>query len=363
MNDKNIFTLVLLLFASTAESYTAYSECDRHSGTFCHIGHPGGLTGTLKVAVAQTVSNSTDTLEINAEKHADWLDMAGKEGARVILFPELSMTGYFAERVVSLAGKDGSAEVANKRLKAAEDVVTEAAKRNNIYAIIGIPVFFDDVSAKNPKPWYNTALVIGPNGTKEYRQAKLFPCCNQDGTGGSWIDIFNITNFDGSIIPVATQICFDDFHPEIVRLQAMAGAQILFYMSWESDVSVESKLSLGDKLGSAQAVVPGHAAVNQMFILQSNAGAQVDTMISELDPGYEGIVMGGSHGQSRVVDPNGIVLEQARVFGQQMLVHDLDLTLLSAQKHRMVKASKDHKVFGPMWEKGLSQFSRMKIEW
>ena len=49
------------------------------------------------------------------------------------------------------------------------------------------------------------------------------------------------------MIPVATQICFDDFHPEIVRLQAMKGAQILFYMSWESDVSVEEKLSLGDK--------------------------------------------------------------------------------------------------------------------
>ena len=81
----------------------------------------------------------------------------------------------------------------------------------------------------------------------------------------------------------------------------------------------------------------------------------MDTMITELEPGYQGIVMGGSHGQSRVVDPNGIVLEQARVFGQQLLVHELDLTLLSPQRHRMVKASKDHKVFGPMWEEGPQQ--------
>ena len=132
-------------------------------------------------------------------------DKAGKEGARVILFPELSMTGYFAERVLSLTGKTGSAQVANKRLQAAEDVVAEAAKRNNIYAIIGIPVFFEDVSAQNPKPWYNTALVIGPNGTKEYRQAKLFLAVIRI-AAGSWIDIFNITNFDGSVIPVATQI-------------------------------------------------------------------------------------------------------------------------------------------------------------
>ena len=100
-----------------------------------------------------------------------------------------------------------------------------------------------------------------------------------------------------------------------------------------------------------------------MFILQSNAGATVDTMVSELKPGYDGIVLGGSHGQSRVVDPNGIVLEQARVFGQQLLIHDQDLTLLSPQNRRMVMASKNHKTFGPMWEEGLKRFSRMKIDW
>lgn len=158
-------------------AYVAYSECDRHSGGNCNIGHPNGFTGTLKIAVAQTASNSTQTLESNAAKHAEWVDKAGKEGARVILFPELSMTGYFAQRVAVLAGDTGSAQVANKRLRAAEDVVAAAAKKNNLYAIIGIPVFIDDITPKNPKPWYNTALVIGPDGTKQYRQAKLYPCC------------------------------------------------------------------------------------------------------------------------------------------------------------------------------------------
>ena len=150
--------------------------------------------------------------------------------------------------MVNLAGPNGSAEVANARLKEAENVVAAAAKRNNMYAIIGIPAFFDDVSTKLPRPWYNTALVIGPDGQRHYRQAKLYPCCPQDGVKGKWIDTFNMTNFDGTVIPVATQVCFDDFHPEIARLQAMDGAQILFYMSWESDVSIEQKLSLETSL-------------------------------------------------------------------------------------------------------------------
>ena len=71
MGRKILFVLLLLQVGCT-NAYTAYSECDRHSGGMCNLGHPNGLTGTLKVAVAQTTSNSTDTLEVNAQKHADW---------------------------------------------------------------------------------------------------------------------------------------------------------------------------------------------------------------------------------------------------------------------------------------------------
>lgn len=325
-------------------------------------GHPSFFKGTLRVAVAQVASNMTATLEENAAKHAEWIRKSAKEGARIVLFPELSMTGYFAERVVNLTGKTGSGSAANKRLAAAEEVVAAACKENNIYAIVGIPVFHGNIATGSPQPWYNTALVFGPDGKRAYRQAKLYPCCEQDGSAGKWIDTFNITNFDGSVLPVATQICFDDFHPEIARLQAMAGAQILFYQSWESDVSEEWKTSFGDKLGSAQAVATHHAAVNQMFVLQSNAGALVDNMISEFNPGYRTIVMGGSHGQSRIIDPSGVVIEQARVFGQQLLINDLDLTLLSEQKHRMNMAGLTHEVFGPMWAEGLKRFSRMPVD-
>ena len=63
------------------------------------------------------------------------------------------------------------------------------------------------------------------------------------------------------------------------------------------------------------------------------------------------------------MDPNGIVLEQARAFGQQLLVHNLDLSLLSDQQHRMVEASKRHALFGAMWKDGLGRFSKMKIDW
>lgn len=355
---------VLLAALSPVPAYTVYSECDRFARGDCTEARPTVYNGYLRVAVAQTASNSTATLEANAAKHAAWVAKAAAEQARAIVFPEMSMTGYFAERVVTLAGPNGSAAVANARLRAAEDVVAAACTAGNMYCFIGIPVFHGDVNATAPRPWYNTVLVIAPDGSKMYRQAKLYPCCTQDGDAGTWLDTFNITNYDGTELPVALQICFDDFHPEIVRLQAIAGAQILFYSSWESDVSLEQKLGLGDKLGSAQAVVNSHAALNQMFILQANAGALVDTMVTEFEAGYMGPADGGSHGQSRVVDPWGATLEECRVFGEQLIVHDLDLSLLFPQNHRMAMGSLSSATFGAMYQEGMKALgNRMPIEW
>ena len=71
---------MLLAVAHAALAYTAYSECDPTANGACTPGHPGGLQGKLRVAVAQIVSNSTATLEDNAKKHADWVAMAAKEG-------------------------------------------------------------------------------------------------------------------------------------------------------------------------------------------------------------------------------------------------------------------------------------------
>ena len=48
-------------------------------------------------------------------------------------------------------------------------------------------------------------------------QAKIYTTGDDgvDGWPGTWLDTFEITNFDGSAVPAATQICFDDYHPEV----------------------------------------------------------------------------------------------------------------------------------------------------
>ena len=133
------------------DAYTAYSVCDRFANGDCEPGRPFGLNGTLRVAVAQTSSNMSATIEQNAQKLAEWVDKSAAEGARIVVFPELAITGYFAKNVLTLSGPTGSKKIANTRIKAVEDVVAEACKRNQIYALFGTPVYFDNVNASgNP---------------------------------------------------------------------------------------------------------------------------------------------------------------------------------------------------------------------
>ena len=55
-----------------------------------------------------------------------------------------------------------------------------------IHCIVGVPHFYSQTE------WYNTALVISSAGERIYRQAKLCPCCEQDGTAGEWMGTFEL---------------------------------------------------------------------------------------------------------------------------------------------------------------------------
>ena len=140
-----------LAAVTMVDGYTAYSVCDRFNPNVCEPGLPNVFKGNLRVAVAQTTSNSTTSLEENVAKMAEWVKMAGSQHhARVILFPELSTTGYFAASVAALA-EGGSAKVANARLMKAEATIAAACKEAQIYAIIGTPVFFADINATDER--------------------------------------------------------------------------------------------------------------------------------------------------------------------------------------------------------------------
>lgn len=77
----------------------------------------------LSIAVAQTCPVAGD-VEANTADHLDLVDVAASEGAQVVLFPELSLTGYEPSLARSLAFSEHDARLRPLKAKAADRSIT-----------------------------------------------------------------------------------------------------------------------------------------------------------------------------------------------------------------------------------------------
>ena len=117
---------------------------------------------------------------------------------------------------------------------------------------------------------------------------------------GDHLSVFQI---DG--VPCSVIICHDERYPELVRLPVLAGAKVIFYISSESGLHEESKL------GPYRAQIQARAVENTVYVVQANAPANKDAT--------------GSHGQSRIMAPDGNIMEEASIFQEDVLVQTLNL--------------------------------------
>ena len=168
----------------------------------------------LTVALAQ-IDSTVGDLDGNAEKIRAGIDRARAEGAQLVLFPELALTGYPPE---DLLIKTHFLRRASERLEelaeAAEDVV----------ALVGFPQLRDDV--------YNACAVLADGAVQAVYRKTYLPNYGvfdeqryfQQGTEPALIEI------DG--IPVGLTICEDIWQPgPPATSEALAGAQVIANIS------------------------------------------------------------------------------------------------------------------------------------
>src|SRR3954467_6407887 len=76
--------------------------------------------GRVKLALAQ-IKPSLGNLTANLKIHEDYFERASAEGAELIVFPELSLTGYFLQDLVpDLAINTEHSDLFNKFLRLSE---------------------------------------------------------------------------------------------------------------------------------------------------------------------------------------------------------------------------------------------------
>jgi predicted amidohydrolase len=235
---------------------------------------------------------STRDLEANVKHTIALLKRCAAEKADVAVFPECSISGYFADLIPKLQARD---------LSRAEESLCRACREVGIWAIVGMPV-------RQNGRLFNSAVVIDDKGKVRERYHKV-QLAETWPDPGDHLSVFRVKGVPCSII-----ICHDERYPELVRLPVLAGARVIFYLSHESPLAQENKIS------PYRAQIQARAVENGVFVAHANAPANADA--------------GGSHGQSRLIAPDGNLIKEASIFGEDILTATFELSKATAGNAR-----------------------------
>lgn len=235
----------------------------------------------LKVAAVQFRS-AFDIAE-NTQRIVAILEKLAAAGVNVAVFPECVVTGYHTGPRI---------DATPEQLEAASAAIGQACARRRIGAVVG-SVF------KSGGRAYNVALIFNDRGELVERFGKLQLAGEKWATPGNHMALFDLHGVPSTVI-----ICHDERYPEFVRLPAIAGARVVYYISHESGMNSEHKLP------GYRAQMMARAVENQMFAVAANAPGNIKDN-------------SGSHGQSRIIKDDGNIIEEASIYGEDVIIATL----------------------------------------
>ena len=246
------------------------------------------MTKTLQVSCVQL--HWAKSLQRNLEVTLQYIRRAAEEGSRVVLFPETNLTGYYFPGVLKQEAE---------QVHAALEQTCQAAAAANIWVIAG-------TLRKTSDRYLNIAHIISPKGEIIHEYAKVHMAGRDEQRycrGGNKVSLFEI---DGVLCTLV--ICRDGRHPELYRLPAMAGAQILFHPSCSSD-EIEAVIWKRTSGRAQQPVGPN----SKMFHCVANT-------VGQSPDGKQ-----SSSGMSFIREPSGMPLAEAGWYQEEMITATLDL--------------------------------------
>jgi predicted amidohydrolase len=279
------------------------------------------MTRTLQVSCVQM--HWAKSLDFNLQRTLYYIKSAAESGSQVVLFPEASLTGYYFPSIIEL---DQNAVLASLK----ETCV--AAQENNIWVIVG-------TVQKTKDRFLNLAHVINRNGKIVHEVAKVNMAGKDEQKycrGGDKLSFFEMDGIFCTLV-----ICRDGRHPELYRIPAMAGAQILFHPSCSSD-EIEA-VWWKRTSGRAQQPVGPNAKI---FHCVANT-------IGESPDGKQ-----TSSGSSFIREPNGLPLAEASFYQEEMITSVLDLS--RADRSYIIDSLKNPPFLAQYWQQMIAEMMARK---
>ena len=242
----------------------------------------------LKVALAQMTCIKADKNK-NINKMRTFAEKARKEKAKLVVFPELSLTDYVV--------RDLLYELAEPVPGPSVEKIAEIAKENKLYMVFGMP----EKSEKAESVIYNTAVLVGPRGyVGKYRKMYL-PTHSVFEEKRYFRPGYETPVFETELGKIGLIICYDVFFPEVSRALKLKGAQIIVCIS----ASPAVRRNFFETLTAARAIE------NNTFVIYVNlVGIE------------EGLQFWGG---SRIISPSGSIIKKAKYNEEDFVVGEIDL--------------------------------------
>ncbi len=238
-------------------------------------------------------------VEHNLEQTARLVHQAGEQGAAIVCFPEMNITGYDNSRKIR--------ESAQTIPGPASDRLSQAAAREDIVILAGMAERDDRDCI------YASHLVIRPSGEiSVYRKLHIAPPEKEIFSPGNSVPVF-----EAGGIRFGIQLCYDAHFPELSTLMAEKGADLIFVPHASPRGTAE------DKFNSWMRHLPARAYDNSLFVMACNQTGENRNRLE-----YQGIAM--------AIDPSGRVMGKKFSDREDLLVADLKADALAqVRSHKM----------------------------
>ena len=169
----------------------------------------------MKIALCQM--RMSEDLEQNYQKALEQIALAAKEGAQLIVFPEVQLSPFFPQ----YEGRDASGYVIGWDSPVIQ-TFCDACRGNGIYAS---PNFYVEKNEKR----YDMSFLIDNHGkllgTQEMVHIAQAACFYEQDYYTPSEEGFRV--FDTELGKIGIVVCFDRHYPESIRTEALCGAELI----------------------------------------------------------------------------------------------------------------------------------------
>ena len=246
--------------------------------------------------------------KINLDQGIKKIEDAARRGASHICLPELFRSQYFCQQ------EDAALfDLAESVPGPTTNALGRIAKEKKVTIIV--PVF----ERRTVGIYHNSVVVMNEAGEIAGLYRKMHVPDDP-----AYYEKFYFTPGDRGFQAIKTSqatigplICWDQWYPEAARLTALEGAQILYFPTAIGWHPIEKQQEGAAQREAWMTIQRSHAIANGVFVVAVNrVGHEIPA------GGGDGIEFWGS---SFVCDPFGVMLAQASVEKEEVLLVDIDL--------------------------------------